>query len=236
MALQALIPQFFFPTAVTQLPAIDFYAYAKNQLPQVYQNAPNFMAVVRVISNNKQYLYDVIRSLVNVYNLNNAGGGIENSTPYGVYLNMLASVFNTPINPSAAPYQILNAIQNTVIFVNSRGTPNDFFSYFANNGLESSITNENIEDDGNATIFFNVPVENTGTNYNPYDIFVTDMAKLKGAGIEVIVTPGNIPFFQLGSLPTDTPPYQVAPGNAGFGVLKPDGRVVNGGFFSNTIP
>ncbi|MDE2292179.1 MAG: hypothetical protein KGL53_08860, partial [Elusimicrobia bacterium] len=100
-----LEPQFFFPVEdVTQLPAIDFYEYAKGQLPQVYQNAPNFMATVRAISNNKQYLYNIIRSLVNVVNLNNTGNGTGDATANGIYLQMLASIFNAPYTIGSQPY------------------------------------------------------------------------------------------------------------------------------------
>ena len=226
-----LSPQAFTSQSVTQLPAFDFLAYAKTLLPQVYQIAPNFMDVVEVISANKQYLYDTIRSLINVMNLNNSGSGDAASVPSGVYLEMLASIFNSPYTVGQADYLIANSIQNTITFVNSRGLTSDFYRYFALNGLATYFNNNGVEDNNNATIFFNVPIPNTPSiPPNPYQIFYTNMFKLKAAGVEILVESGNVPFFQLGALPTDSGP-PVAPGNAGFGILTPDGVVINGGFF-----
>lgn len=236
MSTLPLIPQAFDSNQITQLPAFDMLAYAKGLLPQVYQNAPNFMAVVQSIAAQKQYLYDVMRSLINVMNLNSVAGG-ERATPVGVYLQMLASIFNAPYTAGAADYVIFSSIQNAILFVNSRGLTSDFYNYFAANGLAGQFTNNNVEEDGNATLLFNVPVADTPSSPpNPFDIFTTAVFKLKAAGIETIIVPGNIPYFQYGSLPTDTPPNQVAPGNAGFGVLTPDGVVVGGGFYTATIP
>lgn len=232
MTISNLSPQIFTNQMVTQLPAIDFFEYAKTLLPLVYQNAPNYMAAIKTISTNKQYIYDIIRSLVNSYNINDAGSGADSAIPTGIYLQMAASVFNTPYATGSTDEQILNAIQNTVLFVNSRGYPSDFQKYFLLNNLEGYITNYNIEEDGNATIVFNVPIISSPLNPpNPFDVFTTDMLKLKGAGIEVIIIAANVPYFQYGSLPTDSPPYQVASGNAGFGVLTNDGHAINGGFF-----
>ncbi len=242
MAISDLNPQPFGPTAQTQLPAIDFYTYALSQLPQVYQNAANFCTVLKNSSARKQYLYDVIRSLVNSYNLNDTLAttdpvtkiSTDEAEPLGIYANMIASVFNAPYSISFSDKQILNATQNAVNFVNSRGTPSDFYNYFVLNGLESYFTNVNVQDNGNATIFFNVPVANNPTNPpNPYYEFTTNMLRLKGAGIEVIVNGANIPFFQYGSLPSDNPPYEVAPGNAGFGIIQAHNDVINGGFYQS---
>jgi hypothetical protein len=235
MTLMDLTPQFFDSYSVTQLPSIDFYNYALSQLPQVYQNAPNFTQTLLFISQQKQNLYDIIRSLVNVYNLNDTGAGITPAPPYGIYLKMLAAVFNAPYTQGQEDNVISTSIKNTVCFVNSRGYPSDFYRYFYLNGLAGYFTNANIEEDGNASIFINVPVPDTPlTPPSPYQIFVNSMNKLKGAGIFIVVTGLNIPFFQLGSLPTDSPPYEVAPGNAGFGVLTPDGATINGGFFATS--
>lgn len=233
MATVDLKPQTFGENAVTQLPALDFFQYVKSQLPQVYQNAPNLMALLQVIATQKQYLYDVIRSLINSFNLNDTGKGSDSATPSGIYAQMIASVFNAPYAQGSTDSEIIIAAQNAITFVNSRGTFSDFYRYFYINGLADSFTNANIQEDGNATIFFNVPVFNTPDNPpNPFEIFLTSMQKLKGAGIEIIANPANTTYFQYGSLPTDDPPYQVAPGNAGFGILQADGTtVINGGFF-----
>lgn len=235
MTTQTLLPQPFGPNAVTQLPAIDFYQYALAQLPQVYQNAPNFLAVITVISTAKQYLYDLIRSLVNSYNLNDTGEGDDSAEPTGIYAQMIASVFNTPYTTGASDSDIINATQQVTTFVNSHGYPSDFYDYFLLNGFDGYFTNANVEEDGNATIFFNLPIQNTPSNPpNPYFNFINSTLKLKGAGINVILNTIQTPYFQYGSLPTDNPPYEVAPGNAGFGILEPRGDVINGGFYQST--
>lgn len=235
-----LQPQVFSENAVTFLPAIDFFEYAKKQIPQVYQNAPNFMAVVKSISDQKQYLYDVIRSMVNIMNLYNTGNGDDTSPPEGVYLKMLASIFNTPFNrgwDEAAINQLLPLyIKLSVLFVNSRGKISDFYKYFLLYNMAESFTKVNCEETGNASLFFNVPVANDPTlSPNPSVVFLNAMDKIKAAGISVTVLSGNTPFFQLGSLPTDPGP-RVAEGNFGFGILTPEGVVLDGGFFSSHIP
>lgn len=236
MTLLDLEPQIFSEGTITQLPFIDFFANSKAQLPQVYQNAENMMATLSLISDQKQQLYLTILSLINVFNLNSIVS-TNDSSPTGIYLEMLASCFNAPFTHGQEDYKIQNSIQNTVVFVNSRGYPSDFYNYFLYNGLNTYFTNANIQEDENATIFMNVPIVNTPLSPpNPFDIFVQNMNKLKGAGIDIIVSAQNIPFLQYGSLPTDVPPYEVAPGNAGLGVLLPDGQVIGGGFFSeNTL-
>ena len=233
MTVSTLVPQTFGAGAATQLPQIDFYQYALSQLPQVYQNAPNFCAVLLAISTQKQKLYNIILSLINSYNLNDALKGSDPATPSGIYAQMIASVFNAPYTAGASDATIINATQTAVVFVNSRGYASDFYAYFALTGIASSFTNANVEETGNATIFFNVPIEDTpDLPPNPYQVFVNATLKLKGAGIKVVVGSSvNLPFFQYGSLPTDDPPYQVAPGNAGFGILQSDGSVDNGGFY-----
>lgn len=235
MTLYPLIPQTFESGAITQLPEIDLFQFALAQVPSVYQNAPNFVGVLQNISAQKQILYETIRSLINSYNLNDEGDGTADATPEGVYAQMIASVFDAPYTQqSATNDDIINSTQNTVVFVNSRGYPSDFYDYFSLNGLDSYFTNENVEEDGNATIFFNVPIANTPDSPpNPLDIFQNATLKLKGAGIKVIIVGSNIPYFQYGSLPTDSPPYQVAPGNAGFGELR--GNLVQGGGFYKSL-
>ena len=93
-----LIAQSFGNGAVTQLPEIDLFKFATAQLPSVYQNAPNFMGVLQNISAQKQKLYEAIRSLINVFNLNDAGNGTAEATPQGVYAKMIASVFSAEFN------------------------------------------------------------------------------------------------------------------------------------------
>src|SRR5208282_5387450 len=111
--------------------------------------------------------------------------------PRDIYLQMIASVFNAAYTQGSNNAVILNATQNAITFVNSRGYASDFYQYFQLNGLQGYFTNENVQEDGNATIFFNVPVENIPddpTQANPYQIFFTNMFKLKAAGIEIITT------------------------------------------------
>ena len=254
MTIYPLLPQVFGTGAVTQLPEIDFFQYAKNQLPSVYQNAPDFMQVVMAISANKQQLYDIIRSLVNVFNLNDTGNTTfppaPSAVPSGyldpdpnnvgqflpIFAQMIASVFGAPYDAGAASLDIINATQNVVNFINSRGQPQAFFNYFNLNGLAGNFTNANVIEDGNATIFFDVPIENNpALKPNPFDQFIFDMNKLKGAGIKIRVQSTPPPFFQYGALPSAGPPY-VAPGNLGYGVLQPSGVVAFGGFYSPSFP
>lgn len=245
MTIYELTPQTFGPTAVTQLPAIDFYAFALSQLPEVYATATNFLALVKVVSDQKQAIYDIIRSLVNVYNLNDTGntttppgdsavptGVMINNSSWGPYIQMLASQFATPYSQGSSDPQIANAIKNNVNFVNSRGLPEDFFNYFKYNGFEAYFTNTNIQENGNATISFSMPINNTGPGFQA---FQTSVLKLKGAGIKVVVHPLTVSLFQYGKLPSDSGP-DVAPGNLGFGILQFNGDVINGGVFSSQIP
>jgi hypothetical protein len=228
-----LEPQVFHPKSVTQLPAIDFYEYGYNQLPSIYRQAPNFLALLKVISDRKQYIYDIARSFVNVFNLNNTDGNpTYPAFPQGVYLDLLATAFNAQYNALALSTSTYNAIQNTVSYINARGRIKDFEVYFRNNGLGDYFNNDHIFLDPNATLVFSVPIPNTPLNLpNPYAIFTTSMSLLKGMGVRIETVGANIPLFQFGAPPGN----QVAPGNAGFGVLLLNGEVINGGFFSTTI-
>lgn len=233
-----LTPQTFTDGAITQLPALDLYQYAFDQLPQTYQTAPNFIATLQAISVNKQYLYDVIRSFVNIINMNNIAGGNFSSFPTGIYTKMLAQLFNAPYNKTDPDFIILNSSQTASLIANSRGQPEDFYQYFSIKGISGFFTNEFIFEDNNATIYINAPIPNIISSDipNPYQIFIVDMSKIKAAGIKIILNPSNIVYFEPGSLPTDSPPFQTGPGNAGFGVYLTKGVTVNGGFFSSMIP
>jgi hypothetical protein len=230
------VPQTFAEGAVTQMPAIDFYTYALNQLPQVYKNASNFCALLQVFADVKQSYYEVARSLTNVLNLNDAGnpdGTLPSAVPTGVYLQMCASYFNVATNNVTIPQ-----IQSQICFVNSRGTVNDFYNYWKANGYADEFTNANVQEVNNATIFFNAPVPQDPMNPpNPFDIFLDAMSKLKGAGIEIIATSSiNIAYLQFGSLPSEDPPYEVAPGNAGLAVINPNGSITGGGYIIGLPP
>lgn len=230
MADQPLIPQGFPSDAKTVVPNIDFSNLAKSLLPQIYQNAPNFMAVMLSIAILKQELYDIIRSLTNVYNLYSSDSDNANSAvPKGVYLKMLATDLNASFSETDTDTQIFNSIVKRINFVVSRGSPISFYNYFSQNNLGGYFTNNAVQEVNNATIFFNVPVANTPlVTPNPYVVFEQDMFRLKAAGIKILVNSTvNIPYFQLGDLDGN-----VAAENAGFAGLDIFGQPLGGGFYS----
>lgn len=233
MKTEPLIPQLFLKGQTTQLPAINFFDLGYNLLPSVYRNASNFVSVIRTISDQSQYIYDVIRSLVNVVNLNSpTSQDASQSVPVGVYLHMLASLFGVQLNVDSPVDTTIGRIRNKILFVNSRGRISDFYNYFVSNGLISSFNNDSVEEIGNATLYFQVPfIDDPLASPNPINSFIQDMNNLKSAGIKIIVFGETIPYFQLASLPTDDPPEAVEPGNAGFASLTPGGDAINGGFF-----
>lgn len=230
-----LEPQVFLDGAVTQLPAIDFYQYALDNIPSIYTVAPNFSSILKATAQQKQYIYDIIRSFVNVFNRSNPNTNpLAPAIPQGVYLDLLAVALNAQYTALALSVSTYNAVQNTVSYLNARGRISDFQTYFENNGLGQYFNNSNVFVDPNLTLIFSLPIPNTPLNPpNPYAIFVTSMSLLKAMGVEVVVVGANVPLVQYGSLPTDVPPYQVAPGNAGYGVLLENGEVINGGFFTS---
>src|SRR5574343_512782 len=131
-----LEPQEFHPKSVTQLPALDLYEYCYQNLPGIYKQAPNFTAMLKALSIENQYLYDIIRSLINVWNLNNTKGNeTYPAIPSGIYLNMLANMVNAQYSALSLSTSTYNAIQNTISYLNSRGRISDYYTYFKNNGL-----------------------------------------------------------------------------------------------------
>lgn len=228
---QKLIPQFFEDTTVTLLPAIDFYEEAKKKLPMIYQNARNFMALIKSICEVKQELYNIMRSLANTYNLYSSGSPDPyEATPQGVYLKMLASDLTAPFNENDEDYVIFESIVDRINSVVSRGNIKSFEDYFEQNDYE--FNNNTVQVIPNATIFFNVPIPNLSVPFNPLDAFKRDIFRIKGAGIRIIVnSTANIPFFRL----ANTSGY-IPPESAGFAGLDAFGRPIGGGYFSAQIP
>lgn len=224
-----LNPQIFSSEVVTQIPAKDLFEIAKNSLPFVYQGMKNFMSMLQGISTQKQYLYDVMRSLINCYDLidSHPSDSID-ARPSGVYLRMVASDFNISFNDSDDDNKILTLIIQKINFVVSRGRPFDFYSYFAQNNLDGFFDNVSVQETGNATVFFNVPIPNLPlVSPNPFEVFTKNMNKIKAAGIKINTESAiNIPYFQLASLSGE-----VAPGNAGFAGLNLFGQAQGGGFY-----
>lgn len=230
MANQDLNPQTFPDNAKTIVPSIDFLEFLKTYIPQKYQQAPNFMAIINSIAILKQNLYDIIRSIANIYNLYSSDSDTPfSATPQGIYLRMLASNVSAPFSDGDSDSTVFNSIVNRMTLVDSRGQPKSFYNYFTYNNLNLAFNNNGVQEINNATIFFNVPIpDNPLATPNPYQVFVQDMFKLKGAGIKIEVNSTvNIPYFQLADLSGN-----VGPGNAGFAGLDTRGQQIGGGFYS----
>jgi hypothetical protein len=229
VANQDLNPQVFPEGAVTILPNLDFYELAKARLPQIYNNAIDFMGIIFTIATIKQSIYDIIQSLCNVYNLYSSRSINTNiATPKGVYLRMLARDLNAPFSQDDNDSIVFGSIVKRINFVVSRGQPIAFFNYFEQNNLSGYFNNNAVQETNNATIFFNVPVPNEPlVTPNPFTVFNEDMFKLKAAGIKIVVNSStNIPYFQLADLDG-----HVAPENAGFAGLNIFGQPLGGGFY-----
>jgi AraC-like DNA-binding protein len=124
-----------FPTQqvnFTVLPPSQFYEKAIEILPTIYRNDPKFLAMVKTITDRQKYLYDMIRSLVNVYHL----VGPTNYLANNVYMEMLARVFSVNFNyvfssvgeNVSVDYEILkHNIVSKVYQINSMGTLYDLF-------------------------------------------------------------------------------------------------------------
>ena len=229
MTNQNLNPQFFPDVAKTILPNLDFYELAQKKLPQIYNNAQNFMGIIFSIATIKQQIYDIIQSLCNVYNLYSSTSKSPTiATPQGVYLRMLATDLNAPFSNEDNDSTVFSSIIKRINFVVSRGQASSFFNYFSQNNLSGFFNNSTVQEINNGTIFFNVPIPNTPlVTPNPFSVFSEDMFKLKAAGIKIIVnSSANIPYFQLADLNGN-----VAPENAGFAGLNVFGEPFGGGFF-----
>lgn len=227
MTNRQLDPQIFPTDAVTLLPEIDFYQVAFDSLPQVYKNAPNFISFLQQICIQKQYIYDVIRSLVNVYNLNSSDG-FAPATPSGIYLEMLASNLTAPVSENENAQALLSAINNRIGFINSRGRPKDFYTYFRINGYGNYWNNTSIIEQWNATISITLPLPPMGSP-DPLDAFKFDMFRLKGAGIEINTESTEAALLTFSKITGGTPVYN--PAGLGWGIQEPRGNVVGGGYF-----
>jgi hypothetical protein len=231
MANQDLNPQVFPDGAKTILPNLDFYALAQAKLPQIYNDAVDFMGLIFSIATIKQAIYDVIQSLCNVYNLYSSRSiNTSIATPQGVYLRMLARDLNAPFSDGDSDSVVFSSIVKRINFVVSRGQPIAFFNYFEQNNLSGFFNNNTVQEVNNATIFFNVPVPNEPLiTPNPFTVFSEDMFRLKAAGIKIIVNSStNIPYFQLADLDGN-----VALENAGFAGLNVFGQPYAGGFYKS---
>lgn len=231
MTNQPLTRQSFPSTAVTIVPALNFFQQALNILPGFYKAAPKFIQAIFYIASVKQSIYDIIRSVANIYNLYSINSqNPDDATPKGIYLRMLAVQVNAPFSEVDDDSTVTNSIINRINYVVSRGTPLSFFNYFNFNSLGGYFNNVSVQETNNATIFFNVPVPNNPLiNPNPFELFRENMERLKAAGIKIVINSTlNIPLFQLADLYGN-----VAPENAGFAGLDVFGEPVGGGFYKN---
>src|ERR1700679_2742820 len=218
-----LQPQEFAQNAVTALPAIDFYQLYVNQLPQLFQAAPNFLAFVKSQTDYSQYLYDIIRSLLNIYNIDS-----ESNPPSGAYLQMLANDYAVIINPTDTDPIIKQNIMKRITLSISRGSVNDFANYFNENQI-MTMNNTNFVLTGNATISITVPasaIPVPPSSYSQLELITEDLEKIKAAGIKLIVDSTNPPLFgYLGDGGTQ-------PNVLGYGIRQSDGSIVGGGHYS----
>jgi len=222
-----LQPQVFADGSNTVVPGLDFYALANQILPNQYVSASNFMALIKVIADQKQYLYDIIRSLTNVYNLYNSDNNVPGGTqPEGVYLKMLASDAGAPYDANAQDPDIADAVSNRFISVSSRGTIKSFYDYFEFNELGGFFNNNTVQEDGNASILIIVPITDGGSP-NPFLIFQQGMFRVKAAGIYIVTQPAVIPYFQYADLLGN-----VGPGNQGYAGLTDRGNTIGGGYYT----
>ena len=228
---QPLIAQEFSDECVTLVPKIDFSTLVTQTLPMIYQNAPNFMGMMFSTAILKQEIYDIVRSLANVYNLYSSGNvGDEVSRPVGPYLKMLATDLNAPFNSVDDDATITQSIINRINSVASRGKPADFFNYFAQNGISSYFTNYYVEETGNATVFFYVPIEDDNLLVpNPIQVFKQNMEKIKAAGVKLVITSNvDVHYFWLAGLAGELP----ANGST-FAGLNIFNEPLGGGFFKS---
>lgn len=217
-----LLPQTFDENAQTVLPAFDFVQDALNTLPSVYRNAENFTNVVVLKAKAKQFIYDIIRSLLNVYNLN-----CGDCAPRGVYLKMLATDFGLDFGNTDSDENITRALRNRILFVNSRGKFQDFINYFLANSID--LTKVVFELDGNATIKITLPVSTTVTppqTQSQYDKVLADLNLIKGGGIKLQLYPTDIQYFAFSGENGESDPT-----TSGFANLDSQGRIVGGGYF-----
>lgn len=231
MANQDLNPQFFPDDAKTLIPNKDFFVLAKEKLPQIYQLAIDFMGLIFSIATIKQGIYDVIQSLANVYNIySSTSDNPAVAVPQGIYLKMLATNFGANFSEGDSDSVIFTSIINRITSVVSRGSAETFYNYFSQNNLGGQFTNLNVEETGNATIFFNVPIpDDPLLSPNPFQVFKEAMFRLKAAGVKVVInSTANIPYFQLADLNGN-----VGPGNAGFAGLDAFGQSFGGGFYTS---
>lgn len=222
-----LQPQIFTTGSNTVVPEIDFFAIASQILPNEYLAASNFMAIIQVIANQKQYLYDVIRSLTNTYNLYSSDNPTPGGTqPTGVYLKMLASDAAAPYDSSATDAVISDAVSNRFVSVSSRGTIKSFYDYFQYNELGGYFNNSTVQEDGNASILIIVPITDGGSP-NPFLIFEQDIFRIKAAGIYIVTQPAVIPYFQYADLLGN-----VGPNNRGYAGLTDRNTTIGGGYYT----
>jgi len=225
MASVELEPQVFDPNAVTDIPERDFFELIKARLPLIYKDSVKLMAVIEEIAKIKQKIYDNCRSLVNAYNLFNSGGGVD-AKPTGVFLKTLASDFGVFYGENDTDEQVAQKILTQLNLVVTRGKAIDFFNYFVNHGLENDFNNTSVQEIGNATLLFNVPIINDPLQYpNLFLKFINDMERMKGAGIKIsAVSQENVPWFQFSNIAGE-----VDEGNAGFASLNIFGQAELGG-------
>jgi hypothetical protein len=221
-----ITPQQFPAGALTQLPAKDFIADLKTQLPSVYQNMPSFMGIMTAIATQKQQYYDIIRSLVNAVNYNSVNSTTIPSGSSGDYLKIMANYLTQTYSSTASDSTLRSAIANRIVFVTSRGTIRDFYNYYVANGYGSQFTNALFQESGNASLNVTIALDPTTPAYTQ---FVYDLFKLKAIGIQLTVNSSVIKYYQLGK-----PDQSVSADGAGLSYLDPRNNPVAGGFYKTT--
>lgn len=173
----------------TVLPERDFFKEFKEMLPSVYQKAPNFLEVVKVIADSYQELYDIIRSLANVPNV--AG---DPDTTTGMAKDIYALMFARMIGVNIVYTQtasgtllvdegvLYDTIVQKLIAMNSRGTHRYYENYYISKNLYSYFNNTNIQELASRTVVLKTPFANDAASKAAFE---ADIAKIKAGGIRI---------------------------------------------------
>lgn len=219
-----LTPQVFTKGALTQLPEKDFSLQLKTSLPMVYQQMPNFMGIATAIAKQKQYYYNIIRSLVNSINYNGVNSDSAPSQSAGDYLRIAASAFASTFSSTSDDSTIRQSINNRITFVTSRGTIRDFYQYYLKNDIKNLFTPALITESGNATLTVTTALS---PGDSAFQQFSYDLFKIKAAGIKIVVNSTTVKqFFELAK-----PDGSVGSDGSGFSYLDPRNNPVGGGNF-----
>lgn len=216
-----IIPQGFSDDTFTVLPPRDFSSESISNFPLVYQNMPNLVNMMGIISLINQNYYDILRSLTNAININSVGTSSGDAAPTQDYLKICANWFNAPYSDSDTDQTVSDSIKGRIIFVNSRGTIASFYSYYLNSGIVNFFDNEHFVESGNATLDITIPYLVGSDAYNQFDY---DMFKMKAAGIKINLSSTVLSYYEFSNATNE-----LKTDDAGFSYIDARGYRVGGG-------